>query len=134
MPERAPVIGRALREAVIALPNSSKSNITFSMVVNAAGPWAADLARLAEIGINEDLTVPLPVEPRLRYVFVVRPKRQMPFPRRSPDTTSPTPLPGLDTPFLIDPSRLFVERRGLSGEFVVYSDDPQWDIPRTGVR
>ncbi|TPP62969.1 FAD-dependent oxidoreductase domain-containing protein 1 [Fasciola gigantica] len=140
MPERAPVTGLALREAVlefylcpqIALPNGSKNNIKFSMVVNAAGPWASDLARLAEIGVNEDLSVPLPVEPRLRHVFVVRPKRRNPLAHATsgPFETDTTPLPGLDTPFLIDPSRLFVERRGLSGEFIVYSDDPQWDIPR----
>ncbi|THD25072.1 FAD-dependent oxidoreductase domain-containing protein 1 [Fasciola hepatica] len=140
MPERAPVIGLALREAVlefylcpqVALPNGSKNNIKFSMVVDAAGPWASDLARLAEIGVNENLSVPLPVEPRLRHVFVVRPKRRNPLAHATsgPFEADATPLPGLDTPFLIDPSRLFVERRGLSGEFIVYSDDPQWDIPR----
>ncbi|KAF7251426.1 hypothetical protein EG68_08746 [Paragonimus skrjabini miyazakii] len=132
MPKRAPVIGRALREAVIALPDGSTSNITFNMVVNAAGPWAADLARLAEIGTTEQLAMPLPVEPRLRHVYVVRPKRTVlsPQSRRPPEPTvepEPLQLPGLDTPFIVDPKRLFVERRGLSGEFIVYSDDPQWD-------
>ncbi|KAA3672663.1 FAD-dependent oxidoreductase domain-containing protein 1 [Paragonimus westermani] len=132
MPKRAPVIGRALREAVIALPDGSTSNITFNMVVNAAGPWAADLTRLAEIGTTEQLAIPLPVEPRLRHVYVVRPKRAVLSSqgRRPPEpTVEPEPLqsPGLDTPFIVDPKRLFVERRGLSGEFIVYSDDPQWD-------
>lgn len=37
----------------------------FAMVVNCAGPWAADIAELAGIGTGEgDLAVPLPVEPR----------------------------------------------------------------------
>ncbi|CAH8607267.1 unnamed protein product [Dicrocoelium dendriticum] len=64
MPRRPPVVGRLLREAIIALPSGSTSNITFANVVNAAGPWAADVARLVEIGNTEQLSVPLPVEPR----------------------------------------------------------------------
>ncbi|CAL8109127.1 unnamed protein product [Calicophoron daubneyi] len=129
MPGRPPVIGRALREAVVALPDGSKSNITFGMVVNAAGPWAADVARLAEIGNTEQLDVPLPVEPRLRHMFVVRPESQ----GLSPHSTAggkkgEIPEPGLDTPFIIDPNQMCLERRDLSGEFIVYSDDPKWDV------
>ncbi|KER27177.1 hypothetical protein T265_05712 [Opisthorchis viverrini] len=67
---------------------------------------------------------------QLVTVYVVRPGRHSP-PRQSPDPNSeldPQNLqPGLDAPFLIDPKRLFLERRGLSGEFIVYSDNPQWD-------
>lgn len=37
------------------------------------------------------------------------------------------PLPGLDMPFMIDHNRLFIERRDLSGEFIVYSDNPKFD-------
>ncbi|TGZ71470.1 hypothetical protein CRM22_002596 [Opisthorchis felineus] len=130
MPKRPPVYGRLPREAVIALPDRSTTSITFNIVVNAAGPWAADVARLAEMRTSGEVTVPLPVEPRLRHMYVVRPGRHPP-PRPSPDPNSeldPQNLqPGLDAPFLIDPKRLFMERRGLSGEFIVYSDNPQWD-------
>jgi len=47
--------------------------VKFQTVVNAAGPYAADLARLMGIGSSDDFTSPLsvglPVEPRKRYVF-----------------------------------------------------------------
>ncbi|KAF8565841.1 hypothetical protein P879_08998 [Paragonimus westermani] len=100
MPKRAPVIGRALREAV----------------------WSEFSVR----------SIALWTLISLRHVYVVRPKRAVLSPqgRRPPEpTVEPEPLqsPGLDTPFIVDPKRLFVERRGLSGEFIVYSDDPQWD-------
>lgn len=38
-------------------------SISFNSVVNAAGPWAAHVAELAEIG-SENLPLRLPVEPR----------------------------------------------------------------------
>lgn len=38
------------------------------------------------------------------------------------------PIPCIDAPFIIDlDSRLFIERRGLTGEFIVYLDDPKLD-------
>ena len=37
----------------------------FSTCVNAAGPWAGEIAKMAGIGEGEDdLSIPLPVEPR----------------------------------------------------------------------
>ena len=38
----------------------------FAIVVNAAGPWAGDVAEMAGIGVggHGDVAVPLPVEPR----------------------------------------------------------------------
>ncbi|VDP80824.1 unnamed protein product [Schistosoma mattheei] len=95
-------------------------SISFNSVVNAAGPWAADVAELAEIG-SENLPLGLPVEPRYRQIFVVRPKNTLSH------VESHYPLPGLDMPFMIDHNRLFIERRDLSGEFIVYSDNPKFD-------
>ncbi len=47
--------------------------VKFQTVVNAAGPYAANLARMMGIGSSDDFTKPLsvglPVEPRKRYVF-----------------------------------------------------------------
>lgn len=47
--------------------------IKYQTVVNAAGPYASDVARLIGIGSESDLTsalsIALPVEPRKRYVF-----------------------------------------------------------------
>lgn len=40
----------------------------FATCVNAAGPWAGEVAKMAGIGIGpDDLSIPLPVEPRLRF-------------------------------------------------------------------
>ncbi|BFZ20112.1 hypothetical protein BsWGS_23150 [Bradybaena similaris] len=75
----------------------------FCMAINCAGPWAADVAELARVGTGEgDLAVPLPVEPRKRYVFVNH-------------------LPGgsrLDCPLVMDPSGLFFRREGFGGHYI----------------
>ncbi len=40
-------------------------------VLNAAGPWAGELARLAQIGIGPELlSVPLPIVPRYTNLLV----------------------------------------------------------------
>ncbi|CAH8504195.1 unnamed protein product [Heterobilharzia americana] len=91
-----------------------------ALLVNAAGPWAAHVAELAEIG-SEHFPVGLPVEPRYRQIFVIRPKSTL----NSQENNHS--LPGLNTPFIIDHNRLFIERRDLSGEFIVYSDNPKFD-------
>ncbi|TNN06932.1 FAD-dependent oxidoreductase domain-containing protein isoform 3 [Schistosoma japonicum] len=120
-PLRPPVSSRPLRYATVLLPDQSRACIEFNSVVNAAGPWAARVAELAEVG-SEYHPLRLPVEPRYRQVFVVRPKNTL-----NPDENK-YPLPGLDMPFMIDHNRLFIERRDLSGEFFVYSDDPKFDF------
>ncbi|KAH8859966.1 FAD-dependent oxidoreductase domain-containing protein 1 [Schistosoma japonicum] len=120
-PLRPPVSSRPLRYATVLLPDQSRACIEFNSVVNAAGPWAAHVAELAEVG-SEYHPLRLPVEPRYRQVFVVRPKNTL-----NPDENK-YPLPGLDMPFMIDHNRLFIERRDLSGEFFVYSDDPKFDF------
>ncbi|CAH8507147.1 unnamed protein product [Schistosoma curassoni] len=118
--QRPPVSCKPLRSATISLPNQMNISISFNSVVNAAGPWAAHVAELAEIG-SENLPLRLPVEPRYRQIFVVRPKNTLSH------IESHYPLPGLDMPFMIDHNRLFIERRDLSGEFIVYSDNPKFD-------
>ncbi|CAH8288053.1 unnamed protein product, partial [Heterobilharzia americana] len=104
----------------VLLPDGSKTSICVHSVVNAAGPWAAHVAELAEIG-SEHFPVGLPVEPRYRQIFVIRPKSTL----NSQENNHS--LPGLNTPFIIDHNRLFIERRDLSGEFIVYSDNPKFD-------
>ncbi|CAH8508399.1 unnamed protein product [Schistosoma rodhaini] len=119
-PQRPPVSSRPLRSATVSLPNQTNVSIGFNSVVNAAGPWAAHVAGLAEIG-SENFPLRLPVEPRYRQIFVVRPKNTLSH------IEGHYPLPGLDMPFMIDHNRLFIERRDLSGEFIVYSDNPKFD-------
>lgn len=75
----------------------------FALVINCAGPWAGDVAKLAGIGTGEKiLSVPLPVEPRKRYVYVFHcPKG-----------------PGIESPLLIDPSGFYFRREGIGNHFI----------------
>lgn len=77
--------------------------MTFAMCANCAGAWSRDVARLAGIGSGDGpLSVDLPVEPRKRYVYVIH----------CPDG------PGLNMPFMVDPSGIFIRREGLAGYYV----------------
>lgn len=41
-------------------------------VVNAAGAWGGELARMANIGVGDDLlAIPLPVQPRCVLISIV---------------------------------------------------------------
>lgn len=76
--------------------------IKFKTVVNAAGPWAAELSKLAGIGSENDssspLSVGLPVEPRKRYIYMFYAEEG----------------PILKVPLTIDHSGVFIRRQGLS--------------------
>lgn len=77
----------------------------FSSVVNCAGPWAGRVAEMAGIGSKGSTGanfIPLPIEPRKRYVFVFH----------CPDG------PGLEMPFMIDPTGVYVRREGLGGHYI----------------
>jgi len=77
----------------------------FAAVVNAAGPWSGEIARMAGVGTEDSegaLRFPLPVEPRKRYVYCIH----------NPNG------PGLDTPFLVDPSGFYLRREGLAGHYI----------------
>eukprot|EP00914_Ancora_sagittata_P029869 GHVO01059301.1.p1 GENE.GHVO01059301.1~~GHVO01059301.1.p1 ORF type:complete len:473 (-),score=31.08 GHVO01059301.1:161-1468(-) len=90
----------------VRLPDSSIFPIKMAKVVNCAGPWSGQVAELAGIGCRSQdssaLIVPLPVEPRKRYVYMFH----------CPDG------PGLDMPFLVDPSGVYVRREGLGGHYL----------------
>lgn len=80
-------------------------DIKASYVVLTAGAWSGQLGRLLGIGTGpevENLHVPIPVEPRKRYVYVVH----------CPDG------PGLDCPLLIDTSGSYMRREGFGGNFL----------------
>ena len=82
--------------------------IAFQNVVNAAGPWAADVARLAGIGVDngneesESLNIGLPVEPRKRYIYLFEAKDG----------------PVLNVPLTIDHTGVFFRRHGIGNQYV----------------
>jgi FAD-dependent oxidoreductase domain-containing protein 1 len=72
------VTGIARRGAIERVVLASGTEIRCGALVNAAGPWAGVLAKLADID--------LPVEPRKRYVYVVDSRRATEAMRRGPLT------------------------------------------------
>lgn len=83
--------------------NGKRYGCDAGIFINCAGPWAGEIARLADIGGGEKGNIiPLPVEPRKRYVYTIH----------CPDG------PTLDAPFLIDPSGVYFRREGLGGHYI----------------
>merc|ERR1712168_127848 len=74
-----------------------------------AGAESGRLSSLLGVGHGEnENSVPLPVEPRKRYVYVVH----------APDG------PGLDSPFYIDYTGLYFRRDGLMGNYICGMSPP----------
>jgi glycine/D-amino acid oxidase-like deaminating enzyme len=76
------VTGIDVRGRVEAILLASGARIACGALVNAAGPWAGELAALAG--------VPLPVEPRKRYVYVIDCREAPEALRRAPLTVDPS--------------------------------------------
>jgi len=95
---------------ILAAKDGREYETKAAIIVNAAGPWAADLAEMAGIGVAEtsDLYLPLPVEPRKRFVYVTH----------CPDG------PMLDCPFVVDPSGVYVRREGFGGHYICGASPP----------
>lgn len=91
--------------------------IRFNTVINAAGPWAADVARLAGMGHNSEgqvpLSVGLPVEPRKRYIYMFYCESG----------------PILNVPLTIDPSGVFFKRHGLSNYYICGRNQSEAEEP-----
>ncbi|KPP62152.1 hypothetical protein Z043_119679 [Scleropages formosus] len=101
------------------MPNSLEYQpVECAIVVNAAGAHSGKVADLAGIGSGPKDTlaaVPVPVEPRKRYVYVLH----------CPDG------PGLDTPFLIDYSGVYCRREGLGGNYIAGLSPEEEEEPDT---
>ncbi|XP_063341987.1 FAD-dependent oxidoreductase domain-containing protein 1 isoform X3 [Pelmatolapia mariae] len=97
---------RRIKSVKVQMPNSLEYQpVECAIVVNAAGAFSGKLTEMLGIGFGPKQSIagiPLPVEPRKRYVYVVH----------CPDG------PGLDTPFLIDYSGVYVRREGLGGNYI----------------
>lgn len=86
--------------------------VSFSSVVNAAGPWAGRVADFAGIGAEVDVEDPLgpeialmaglPVEARKRFIYMIH----------APDG------PMLNVPLTIDSSGVFLRRYNLSNMYL----------------
>jgi len=100
----------AVREANIKMANGETKKITFSQLIIAAGYHSGEVGKLARIGTGPQyLQLPIPVEPRKRYVYCFH----------CPDG------PGLQAPFLIDPSGMYFRREGLGNNYICgRSPDP----------
>nr|XP_037269760.1 FAD-dependent oxidoreductase domain-containing protein 1-like [Rhipicephalus microplus] len=102
--QRGPEISyEPVNHAVVRTPDGVIRRITFAILVVAAGPHSGEVAKLLRVGTGQGLLeVPLPVEPRKRYVYVVQ----------CPDG------PGLNFPLVVTPDGVYCRREGLGGHYV----------------
>lgn len=106
-------------EVIIRTADGNLKSINFAICVIAAGADSGKVARLAKIGTGTNLlAVPLPVEPRKRYVYCIS----------CQDESSP----GLNTPLTVDPSGTYFRRDGLGGDYICgkspsLDDEPSCD-------
>uniref|UniRef100_A0A3Q0S320 FAD-dependent oxidoreductase domain-containing protein 1 n=1 Tax=Amphilophus citrinellus TaxID=61819 RepID=A0A3Q0S320_AMPCI len=110
---------RRIKSVKVQMPDSLEYQpVECAIVVNAAGAFSGKLTEMLGIGFGPEHSIagiPLPVEPRKRYVYVVR----------CPDG------PGLDTPFLIDYSGVYFRREGLGGNYIAGASPEEADEPDT---
>lgn len=110
---------RRIRSVQVHLPNSLEYQpVECAIVVNAAGAFSGKLAEMLDIGFGPKDTIagiPVPVEPRKRYIYVFH----------CPGG------PGLDTPFLIDYSGVYFRREGLGGNYIAGTSPEEAEEPDT---
>ncbi|XP_037032382.1 FAD-dependent oxidoreductase domain-containing protein 1-like [Bradysia coprophila] len=95
----------ALNRVMVKMENGEVRPIGFSQVIIAAGAHSGSVAKLAKIGKSDGMrSIPLPVEPRKRYVYVFE--------------SQGVNCPGLNTPLVIDPSHVYFRRDGVGGNFI----------------
>jgi len=90
-------------QAAVELEDGNQHHIQFSTLLLTAGGDSGQVGKLLGIGLGEDdLSVPIPVEKRKRYVYV-------------PHCPGG---PGLDCPLVVDPSGVYFRREGLGGNYL----------------
>lgn len=102
----------ATNSILVKLDDGTVKRINFATLIIAAGAQSGNVAKLARIGTGKGLlSMPLPVEPRKRYVYTFK--------------TQGENCPGLNTPLTIDPTSTYFRRDGLGGNYIVgRSPDP----------
>lgn len=95
-----------LDKLIVQMPDGKKRTIKFALCVLAAGAFSGEVARMAKIGTNREgiFGMPLPVEPRKRYVYVIN--------------TQGKNAPNLCTPLTIDPNGTYFRRDGIGGNYL----------------
>ncbi|TKS83203.1 FAD-dependent oxidoreductase domain-containing protein 1 [Collichthys lucidus] len=110
---------RRIHSVKVQMSNSLEYQpVECAIVVNAAGAFSGKLAEMLGIGLGPKDTIagiPVPVEPRKRYIYVFH----------CPDG------PGLDTPFLIDYSGIYFRREGLGGNYIAGTSPEEAEEPDT---
>ncbi|XP_069038681.1 FAD-dependent oxidoreductase domain-containing protein 1 [Lepisosteus oculatus] len=113
------IVNNKIHNVIVRIPNSLEQySIKCSALVNAAGAQSGKVAELAGIGVdpaNTTSNMPVPVEPRKRYIYVVH----------CPDG------PGLDMPFVIDYSGFYIRREGLGGNYITGKSPEEEEEPDT---
>lgn len=98
----------SLERVKVKMPDGSVQQIKFGLCIIAAGAQSGKIAEMARIGKGSGiLTVPLPIEPRKRYVYSFECQEKAPGVGAT-----------LDTPLVIDPSNVYFRREGLSGCYI----------------
>jgi FAD-dependent oxidoreductase domain-containing protein 1 len=104
----APGEYESIDKAVVRLPDGTVESIKFGIVILAAGAHSGKVAKLAKIGTGPGiLSIPLPIEPRKRYVYC--------FGCEEDQTAAASTL---NTPLVIDPTGVYFRREGLSGQYI----------------
>lgn len=94
---------RRLKRVQVRLADGEMKTIDFAICVIAAGPQSGEVGKMAGVGLGTGLLrVPLPVEPRKRYVYCFH----------APDG------PGLDCPLTVDTNGSYFRREGLGGHYI----------------
>lgn len=96
---------QTIGKALLRQKNCELKVINFAICVLAAGCNSGEVAKLANIGKGQELlSIPLPVEPRKRYVYCFKCQEDK--------------GPGLNTPLTIDYTGTYFRRDGLGGSFI----------------
>ena len=94
---------------IVKMPDGSVEPIKFALCIIAAGAQSGKIAKMARIGTGKRLlSIPLPIEPRKRYVYAFG----------CDEEKNPGAGATLNTPLVVDPSNVYFRREGLSGLYV----------------
>uniref|UniRef100_A0A8D8YB22 FAD-dependent oxidoreductase domain-containing protein 1 n=1 Tax=Cacopsylla melanoneura TaxID=428564 RepID=A0A8D8YB22_9HEMI len=111
---------QAVNECVVKDDKGEMKTITFAYCVIAAGAFSAQVASLLSIGNRAEsqgmLFVPIPVQPRKRFVYCFE----------------ATKGPGVNTPMVVDTSGTYFRREGLGNYYICGKNPAPHEEPPIG--